>query len=208
MKHLTTVLIVLAAIVAGGLLFAWSGIYNIAATKPHWSVTLSFIRTLKERSIETHSRDVRIPESNEAKLEESAFPHYHEMCRLCHGAPGIHMEEFAKGLYPSPPSMTSGKMQKSLAAEEIYWIVKHGIKMTGMPAFGPTHDEKSMLGLVALVGEMPRMSPEEYRRMVVTLETEGRGHTHDHGDDTTGGQNGREHGHDKNVEHGETEHAH
>ncbi len=209
MKHLIAVVIVLAAIAAGGLLFAWSGVYDIAATKPHWSVTLSFIEMLKDRSIETHSRDVQVPELSETKHEASAFPHYHEMCQLCHGAPGIHREEFAKGLYPSPPSMTSGEIQKGLAEEEIYWIVKHGIKMTGMPAFGPTHDEKSMSGLVALVEEMSQMSPEEYQRMIETMKSEGEeGHAHDHGDETTGSQNGRKHGLDENVGHGETEPAH
>jgi len=62
--------------------------------------------------------------------------------------------------------MTSGDVQKALNDAEIYWIVKHGIKLTGMPAFGPTHDENELWGLVAIVKEIPRMSPEQYRQLV------------------------------------------
>jgi len=124
---------------------------------------------------------------NDAKLKEAAFPHYHEMCRLCHGAPSYAPEEFSKGLYPAPPNMTSGHIQNDLSDAEIYWIVKHGIKMTGMPAFGPTHKEDVLWGLVALAKEMPQMDPEHYRRQVEAMRLEGgMGHEHMHGSPEAG----------------------
>lgn len=166
MKYTLTIIITLAVVGVGALLFAWFGIYNIAATKPHWGITLSFIETLRDRSISVRSDDIRVPDLDDAKFMEAAFTHYHEMCRLCHGAPDYQPEEFAKGLYPNPPSMTSGHIQKERSQAELYWIVKHGIKMTGMPAFGPTHDEKELWGLVARATVIPQMSPEEYRRQV------------------------------------------
>jgi mono/diheme cytochrome c family protein len=181
MKYLLTVGIVLACLVLGAVIFAWSGIYNIAATEPHWGITLSFIGMLRDRSIEVHSEGIQVPNLNEAKLKEIGFPHFHEMCRLCHGAPEYRPEEFAEGLYPSPRSMTSGSIQKALSDAEIYWIVKHGIKLTGMPAFGPTHDEEQLWGIVAIAEEIPRMSPEQYRQMVKLTDTGGdRGHEHTH----------------------------
>ena len=155
MRYFLTIVIFLAVVTAGLALYVWSGYYNIAATSPHWNITLSLIDTLRDRSIEVHSKGIQAPNLDDPKLKELAFPHYHEMCRLCHGAPGYSPEEFAPGLYPSPPSMTSGKIQQALKDTEIYWIVKHGIKMTGMPAFGPTHTEKIMWGLVALAEEVP-----------------------------------------------------
>lgn len=166
MKYVLTIAMVLAVLIVGALLYVWLGIYNVAATEPHWSITSSLIDTLKDRSIEVHSTDIQSPNLDNPKLKEQAFPHYHEMCRLCHGAPGYSPEEFATGLYPSPPSMTKGDFQQELAVAEIYWIVKHGIKMTGMPAFGPTHTDDILWGLVALTKDMPKMSPEQYQRQV------------------------------------------
>ncbi len=173
MKYILTVLITLAMLGVGALLFAWSGVYNIAATEPHWGVTLFFIDMLRDRSISAHANDIRVPGLDDAKLMQEAFSHYHEMCRLCHGAPGYQSQEFAKGLYPHPPSMTSGHIQKKLNKRETYWVVKHGIKLTGMPAFGPTHNEDQLWGLVALVREIPNKTPEEYRRQVEAMRSKG-----------------------------------
>ena len=189
MKYLLTVGIVLVCLGLGAFIFAWSGIYNIAATESHWGITLSFIGMLRDRSIEVRSEDIRPPNLDEAKLKEIGLPHFHEMCRLCHGAPRYRRLEFAGGLYPSPPGMISGSIQKALSDAEIYWIVKHGLKMTGMPAFGPTHDEAELWGVVAIVEEIPRISPEQYRQLVKSTNTGGeKSHGHSHG--TTEGEKG------------------
>jgi len=179
MKYVLTIVIVLVALAAGSFLYAWSGIYNIAATKPHWAVTLAFIEMLQDRSIAVRSDDIRAPNLDDPQFAKTAFTQFHEMCRLCHGAPGYRPGEFASGFYPAPPDMTSGHIQEALSGTEIYWIVKHGIKMTGMPAFGPTHEEKVLWGLVALAKEIPKMSPKKYRQQVnkVNLEEES-GHGH------------------------------
>jgi hypothetical protein len=172
MKYVLGIVMTLAVLGVGVLLFAWSGIYNIAATKPHWGITLSLIEMLRDRSISVRSDDVSESDLDNAKLMEAALIHYHEMCRFCHGAPGYQPKEFAKGLYPHPPSMTSGHMQEERSHAEIYWIVKHGIKMAGMPAFGPTHTDSELYGLVTLTVEIPHMSAEEYRRQVQKMDSE------------------------------------
>lgn len=162
MKYALTVVVVLAALGLGAILFAWSGAYNIAATEPHWAATLSFIRMVRDRSIASRSSDIHTPELEDPQYRQAAFSHYHGMCRRCHGAPGYPPNEFAGGLYPVPPDMASGGIQKARSAADIYWVVKHGLKMTGMPAFGPTHKEEELWGLVALAGAVPGMSPERY----------------------------------------------
>lgn len=175
MKFILTVLIALLFLVLIALAYAWSGLYNIAATKPHWNLTKSYIELLQERSIAMHSDDVRVPILENPELREAAISHYHQMCRLCHGAPAYPAEAFTRHLYPTPPAMTDGHVQNNLSTTEIYWIVKHGIKMTAMPAFGPTHPEEALWGLVALVSEIPRMDPMQYRQHV---EPDGAGHGH------------------------------
>jgi mono/diheme cytochrome c family protein len=168
MKYVLTIIIVLLALGLGVILYAWSGRYNIAATQPHWALTSSLIELLRDRSIAAHSDHIKVPNLDNEKLIKIGFYHYHEMCRLCHGAPGYKREEFAQGLYPAPPKLASGDIQKRLDAAKIYWVVKYGIKMTGMPAFGPTHDEQELWGIVAMVKEVPQMSPEQYRQLVQT----------------------------------------
>jgi hypothetical protein len=180
MKYVLTVVIALAVLVVGAFLFAWSGIYNISATKPHWDITLAFIEMLRDRSIAMRSDDIQALNLGDPKLEEAAFSNYHGMCRFCHGAPEYQPEEFAKGLYPSPPRMTAEHIQQTRSDTEIYWIVKHGIKMTGMPAFGPTHTEAELWGLTALAKEMPRMTSEQYRRQLKAAGAE-EDQSHGHG---------------------------
>jgi hypothetical protein len=187
------------------LVYTWSGAYNIAATQPHWRTTLFFIDLLKERSIEVRSSGKRMPELVDANMDD-AYSHFHEMCRLCHGAPGYDSLGFAGGLYPSPPSLVSGDLQRELGEAEIYWVVKHGIKMTGMPAFGPAHDEKELLGLAALVEEIPRLTPEQYRRRVgAPASKDETSHGHHHQSE---GENNHGHGPDEASNHGEAKEDH
>jgi mono/diheme cytochrome c family protein len=58
---------------------------------------------------------------------------YDDMCSGCHLAPGQEKTEISKGLYPSPPELSRGN---DLNPAEQFWVLKHGIKMTGMPAWG------------------------------------------------------------------------
>lgn len=165
MKIFMTIVIVIFCLAFGVAVFTWSGIYNVAATEPHWSVTAWFLNQARERSIHVHSREISSPPLKKEKLFEIGFSHYHEMCRLCHGAPGFSSEEFAKGLNPKPPDLTS-KDVRELSRAELYWVVKNGIKMTGMPAFGITHSEGELWAMVALVKALPDLKPEEYKAMM------------------------------------------
>jgi hypothetical protein len=203
MKYVLIVVIVLVVAVSGALLFAWSGIYNIAASNPHWKITLSLIEMMRDRSIAVRADDMKAPNLDDPKFENTAFSHYHEMCRLCHGAPGYEAEEFAKGLYPAPPGMTSGHIQEIRSDSEMYWIVKHGIKMTGMPAFGPTHEEEILWSLTAIAKKIPRMTAEQYRKQVMAVRSEdenGHGHTHEDSEN----ENHHDHGQGSPSTHSET----
>jgi mono/diheme cytochrome c family protein len=203
-KYALTVLITLAVLVLAAIAYTGFGLYNIAATQPHWGITTSFIEALRDRSIAMRSDDIVLPDLDDPELRAAAFSHYHGMCRLCHGAPGYRSNEFAKGLYPVPPLMTSGDIQKSRSDAKIYWIVKHGIKLTGMPAFGPTHGESELWGLVALTKEMPAMDPGHYRQQAGKIGETGHGHTHGELEKETDERPG----HDKTHEHGDAAEDH
>lgn len=148
-------------VIIGVVIFVLSGIYNIAATAPHWPITLFVLQVVRDRSIAAHSSGVQLPDLRDSKLVVHGVEHFHEMCRLCHGAPGYSRQEFAEGLYPSPPNPASAEVQAKSDAE-LYWIIENGVKMTGMPAFGPTHNRELIAGILALVRRLPKLSPDEY----------------------------------------------
>jgi mono/diheme cytochrome c family protein len=120
-------------------------------------------------------------------LVHTGFRHYHSMCVMCHGAPGRDPSEVGQGLNPQPPPLDADQVQTQYSDAELYWIIKHGVRMTGMPAFGPTHTEKDLWALVAFVRTLPQITPDEYTAMAqtaadghgVTTES-GHPHTHSH----------------------------
>jgi mono/diheme cytochrome c family protein len=85
---------------------------------------------------------------------------YKEYCQHCHAGPGVERAEWAGGMRPRPPHLTEAAAHWELA--EIFWLVKHGAKMTGMPAFGPGHDDATLWGIAAFVKRLPAMTPEQY----------------------------------------------
>lgn len=163
---------------------------------PYWKVTSKFIEILRDRSIVSHSQDIRMPDLDRAELQRHAMPHYQEMCRYCHGVPEYAPKEFASGLYPSPPEMTDGHVQEEWKSSQIYWIIKHGIKITGMPAFGPTHSDKEIWGLAAITEQVPRMTSDQYRQSLKAVtgneERQAEGHHNSKADDTAGNDHERE----------------
>ncbi|MDO8267428.1 MAG: cytochrome c [Moraxellaceae bacterium] len=168
----TKVLLLLASLgLLAGAGFIYSGIYNVASDEPHWKLTFKLIEALRERSIAEHARNILPPPLDDPKLISGGAAHYSAMCTGCHLAPGMKNTEIRAGLYPTPPNFSEDRYLNSNSAQQ-FWIIKHGIKMTAMPAWGATHDDESIWGLVAFLKKLPGMSPEEYA--VLT----GGGHMH------------------------------
>ena len=160
-------------------IWAWSGRYNVAATVPHWDLIAWFMEEVRNRSIKFHSQEIQSPSLKDSKLIKTGFNEYDAMCRLCHGAPGYEPTELARGLYPKPPDLVSqGVQQRSNA--ELYWVVKNGIKMTGMPAFGPTHNEDELSSVVAFLRRMPGMQAKDYEVLVREAGQHKEGEDHHH----------------------------
>lgn len=168
-SFVVAVLIILGCVLSGGAAFVLSGVYNVAADVPHWRVTFLLLEAVRERSIAVHSEGIEVPPLNSEGLVTTGFPHFHDTCRLCHGAPGYQREEFAEGLYPKPPLLSSHEVQRENEDRELYWIVKNGLKMTGMPSFGKTHSEEQLWGMVAFLRRLPSLDPQTYKQMVETM---------------------------------------
>ena len=149
------------AIAAGAWLgFVYSGFYNVAATAQHSSVAAWTLETIAERSVKRRAREVPAPLPTDSATLLQGFEHYRLMCEVCHGGVGVDRSEIAEGLNPRPPRLARAASNWSDA--ELFWIAKHGIKATGMPAFGPTHDDASLLEIVAIVRMLPEMTEQDY----------------------------------------------
>ncbi len=194
MRFISGFLVAILLILIAGALFVWSGAYNVAADVPHWKATSAVLEIARERSIDNHSDGISPPPLDDPELLESGFHHFHPMCRMCHGAPGYERLEFAKGLYPNPPDLTTDHIVEEFTDAQLYWIIENGLKMTGMPAFGPTHKEDELWGLVAVLKKLPQMTPEEYRAEVGAHGQEGQmgGHHGQTGDANSGHSYGQE----------------
>ncbi len=159
-----------------GVVVVFSGTYDISATTPHTRLVRRTIATVTDRSIRKRASGIELDAPESADLLEG-IEHYEEMCAVCHTSPGTERTEIAQGLYPRPPHLTHEQDEWSDA--ELFWIVKNGIKMTGMPAFGPTHSDEVIRDIVAVVRRLPSMSAEQYDALLEKAEAEGHGHDED-----------------------------
>lgn len=149
-----------ALLAAFGLSVVYTGGYNVAATEDHASFVRWAFDTTFHNSVQRRATTALAPETITPAMIERGARHYEAMCRHCHAAPGVERSEWAGGMRPRPPHLAEAAPHWAL--EEVYWLVKHGVRMTGMPAFGPTHDEQTLWSMAAFVKELPAMTPERY----------------------------------------------
>jgi mono/diheme cytochrome c family protein len=153
--------VVLVLALAGAGAFVYSGVYNMAADDPHWDFTSRLIETLRTRSIERRARQVTVPDLTNQQLVLKGAGQYAAMCASCHLAPGVKPNELSQGLYPEPPVLSKRKVDPRTA----YIVIKHGIKMTGMPAWGG-HGDEQIWSVVAFLARLPDLSPRDYQEYI------------------------------------------
>jgi cytochrome c553 len=155
---------VAAAVVAGGLLFAWSGLYSVAASKRHFAVTAWFLEFAMRNSVQTHAGDKLPPRLDDPRLIALGAGHYEGGCAPCHGAPGVPRNPIPLQMLPSPPYLAD---ELDWTDAELFWIVQHGIKYAGMPAWVAPSREDEIWAVVAFLRAFPQLSPEQYRHLAL-----------------------------------------
>ncbi|UJP05164.1 MAG: cytochrome c [Nitrosomonas sp.] len=181
-----------------------SGFYNMAATEKHWQITERAIAWMRDRSVETRANDLQVPALEGESMLLSGAEHYHAMCTICHLAPGLKPTELALGLYPQAPKFfeyapVEDQNDKLARTKRYFWVIKNGLKMTAMPAWGVSHDDDSIWAMAAFALEMSAMSPEQYQEIVRAAKQQA--HQHDHQE--------QEHEHQEPHEHQEHQgHSH
>jgi prepilin-type processing-associated H-X9-DG protein len=172
------VLLALLGVVAGAGI-VWSGVYHVGADDPHWGVTYWLLDTARDRSIAVRAADEEMPDLSDAALIKSGAGNYSAMCVSCHLSPGAGETELSIGLYPRPPKWDHLAKTKP---REAFWVLKHGIKASGMPAWGKSMDDRYLWGMVAFIGQFDGMSADQYAAQVTASD----GHSHGGGESNVG----------------------
>jgi mono/diheme cytochrome c family protein len=162
-KVLAAVLAVVAVQLVTAVAFVYSGIFNVAATDHHWSLTHAVLEATRVRSIKAHAAGIK-PPANLADHQRvvAGTSHFAEHCSSCHSAPGVESGEMAKGMYPTPPALTGSELW---SPGELFWIIRNGIKMSGMPAW-PDHSDDDIWSIIAFLNKLPNMSEQDYGNLV------------------------------------------
>lgn len=165
-KVISTIVVIFVLVVASGLIVIYSGTCDIAASSQDASLAQWVLSTTRRNAVKRQSQTITVPAKIRQpgpELLRKGFIHYDEMCLGCHAAPGVEAGEVRAGLNPRPPRLTT--VAKNRTLEELFWVIKNGIKMTGMPAWGATHNDDEIWAIVAFVNKLPELSAEEYQSM-------------------------------------------
>lgn len=182
-----------AALLAG----AYSGLVNVGADDPHFPAVHAFLTMARERSIEVRSRNIEVPKLDDQALIRAGAGNYNAMCIGCHLAPGVARTELSQALYPAPPNLAEVGIDGSPAAT--FWVIKHGIKASGMPAWGSSMGDDYIWGMVAFLNQLPKLDATQYQALVASSS----GHQHGGGESRMHNHEGQ-HGDNKPGHHGES----
>lgn len=160
---ITTIFVVLIVAVIVGLSVIYTGAFNVATSWKDPSLMRWAMVTTRENSIERRAKGIVAPPTKGSNQIESGFRSYREMCATCHALPGEKKSPVEVGLNPEPPKLIESG--EHMTAAELFWVIKNGIRMTGMPAWGVTHSDNELWDIVAFIKVMPEMSKADFSRL-------------------------------------------
>ncbi|MFV3127280.1 c-type cytochrome [Niveispirillum sp. KHB5.9] len=163
--HHGMVLTVLGALLAG-LLVALAGIYNVAASSRHFAFTDRLLKLVLNRSIATYSLGIEPLPMDRPGMVELGARHFAAGCQPCHAGPGKAQNPIAAGMYPAAPALGDNVGHWNDA--ELFWIVRHGLKFTGMPQWPGDGRDDEIWPVVAFMRQLPDMPAARYKALTGT----------------------------------------
>jgi mono/diheme cytochrome c family protein len=160
--------------------FGW---VHPGADEPHSAPVYALLEFARERGIAVRAAGIEVPALGDPEQLKRGAGNYASMCVACHLAPGMSGTELSQGLYPAPPNLSAEAIR---SPENAFWVIKHGIKASGMPAWGKSMDDPYIWDMVAFLQAMPGMTPEAYRDLVASSD----GHSHGGGESMPHGHSG------------------
>lgn len=164
MNILKTLTIAVAIGVIAIVGYVYSGIYDVSAGSSHSGIANWLLSTTSHASVKRQAKAIEVPDLNDDALALAGVNDFSEMCAGCHGAPGREPGAIGQGLNPPPPDLAGAALEMSPA--ELFWVTKHGIRMTGMPAWGVTHDDAAIWPVVAFITKLPELDAVQYEDLL------------------------------------------
>lgn len=164
LRTIVRLIMALVLAVAGVVGFAYSGLYDVSATSRHTGLVHWMLSTTSHSSIERRADGIEVPDLGDETLVRAGASDFDAMCVACHGAPGRQPDPVGQGLNPPPPDLARSASHMDPA--ELFWVTKNGIKMTGMPAWGATHEDDALWPVVAFLKRLPELDETQYRALL------------------------------------------
>jgi mono/diheme cytochrome c family protein len=160
-----TVAVTLVVTAILGMTFVYSGLYNVSAASSHSGLVAGALHTIADRSIDTHAAHAPEPPVIDSAAMLEGAEHFHAMCAVCHGAPGFAREEIAEGLNPDAPEL-SKHAAGEFSEAQLYWIIRNGIKFTGMPSFEKSHTDEQIWAIAKFTKSLDGMTDAQYEAVI------------------------------------------
>lgn len=153
------------ALFVGAVAFAWSGLGDIAASQGHWLFVERFLDFGMRHAVARHATSIQAPDLDDPDLIRLGAAHFHRGCAFCHGAPGLSVNPIARHMLPSPPDLAVS--MRPWKERELFWIVQHGFKYTGMPGWVAIEREDEIWAVVAFLRRLPKLDAAGYRDLAL-----------------------------------------
>ena len=164
---LLTILFSAVVALTVGVAAVYLGVYNVAATEQHTLPVYQLFEVVMRQSVRANAHDITPPDLNSPEMLTRGLRLYREHCAQCHGAPGVARDALGMGMTPVPVNLA--QTGRDWPAAHIYWVIKYGIKMTGMPAWKYRMSEEDLWATTAFVKQLPAISPAAYESMLREL---------------------------------------
>lgn len=143
--------------------FFFGGFYSVTATEEDSPPVAWALVHVRQASIDRHATDTPPGSLDDpAMVKAGAHAFAERGCVNCHGGPGVSWAKFSEGLNPGPPDLKD--VVGDLQPRELFWVVKNGIKMTGMPSFGAIGvSDQEIWSITAFLKKLPTVSEADYK---------------------------------------------
>jgi mono/diheme cytochrome c family protein len=155
---LTTVALGLAAALVAATVVL-GGLYDVSSTSQHWQPTHTLMETAMRQSVRLRARGIDEPALDAQRALRGAAC-FRDKCVQCHGAPGVAQGDIGKSMQPLPGPLVDA--HRHFRARELYWLTRHGIKMSGMPAWEYRLSDAELWDVVAFMVQLPQLGPADY----------------------------------------------
>jgi len=163
MRFLAFVGIIAIVVAIGAAVFFFGGFYSVAGTQEDSGIVAAALIHIRQTSIDRHAVELpSISLDDPAIVQAGARAFSARGCVNCHGGPGANWAKFSEGLHPSPPDLK--EIVNGLEPRQLFWVVKNGINMTGMPSLGPIGvPDAEIWTIVAFLKKLPTVSDQDFK---------------------------------------------